>query len=119
MVFACLLALLYTQLTGLHHHHDHALEAEHGSLVHFEDAGLHHREDVQDHEHAANDWGLEVKVLDHALKVWGDGLPLAAVFSLLLLLLPLRSESPQIPARAPPRRRSAYALRPPSNAPPR
>ena len=116
---ACLLALLYMQLTGLHHHHDHAVEDHHGSLVHFEDAGLHHSEEAQDHEHAANDWGLEVKVLDHALKVWGDGLPVAVALALLLLLLPLRRERPPLLVRVPPRRLPRYALRPPSNAPPR
>jgi len=119
--------LLFAQILGLHHHlhsGDHGHAAEHGSELHFGDAGLH----AEDHEaadsdhpaghHAASD--VEVPGVGEGLaKTFVKLLPLALFLVVSLLLLPpivtrVRLASGIEPAP----RRHPFSLQPPSNGPP-
>lgn len=122
------LLLLVMQVTGLHQHR-HAEAAntghDHGTQIHFEDAGIH----ADDPEHAQTGSAMqashphtdiEVKVLDSGLvKPVVDFSMVALLAWVIVLCLPSRAQQePPRPLRTPEQRPPRYAVRPPSQAPP-
>lgn len=130
IVTLCVTMLLLAQTLGLHHHRHVELDRAGGShpvQLHFEDSGLH---DEAGHGHHAVETGggeTEHPHLDVESKVVGEGLVKAFVdllqlgvgLTVLLLRLPPTGHwRPALRLSTAPSRRPAYALRPPSQAPP-
>ena len=136
LVMLCVALLLLTQGLGLHHHRHvefgGAVPA-HAAELHFEDSGLHGADRDHGHGHGhGHDHGpapdvaaahphldIDIKpVAKTPAKVFLDllifGLPTLVV---LFLLPPATLRRPPAVVRCGPRR-SAYRLRPPSQAPP-
>ncbi|MES0872668.1 hypothetical protein [Sinimarinibacterium thermocellulolyticum] len=120
--------LLLTQVTGLHQHrHVHPVDGgyDHGSQVHFEDAGIH----ADDPEHAPGDAAaqashphadIELRLLDTGLTKSALDLSFVALLAwAIVLCLPSRArQAPPRPRASLARRPPRYAVRPPAHAPP-
>ena len=134
LVMLCIALLLLAQGLGLHHHRHVELggaASAHAAELHFEDSGLHDTDRDHGHGHG-HDHGsapdgaaahphldIDIKpVAKTPAKVFLDllsfGLPVLVV---LFLLPPATPRRPPAVVRGVPRR-SAYRLRPPSQAPP-
>lgn len=135
LVMLCIALLLLAQGLGLHHHRHverGGVAPEHAAELHFEDSGLHDADRDHGHGHrhdhapmpdgAAAHPHLDIDIEPVAktpAKVFLDLLSLGLpVLAMLFLLPPAAPQRPPTVVSGGPRR-SAYRIRPPSQAPPR
>jgi hypothetical protein len=142
VVLFCAAALLVAQLTGVHYHrhighhdhsapHDHAVvhdDADLGTTVHLRDSGIHTAaKEGFAHQHTAGDRashpGVDLEIdlmVDSLFKVFKSALFANFMLAMLcwIIAAPTR-DAVFIRIQSKPRhRRSLFALRPPSHAPP-